>query len=305
MNEAPIKTIITSKGGQLNFTDDNPRINENSAIGTVIGSIVSYDSEAVENIKFKLDDNAGGIFKLGNDVMCKNTTITSARSMCSVSLVLNSVVNYEIQSSHWIIVRSTDKEGLFHTERFLVNVVDQNDAPTGILIGGLKYAIVPENQAGTLIDRLKTIDEDSGQSHVYESAGNNSAMYKTYSQYVFLSRGTVFDYEAQTKHFMTIKSTDSGQPPMSFMETLELRVEDVNEAPTGVTLSNSIVSENSIQGTVVGNLTVSDPDNLGKMGKRQTHKCSITSGSSLLLKIQGMQLIVAHGGIDFEKVCAQ
>ncbi len=280
-------------------------MNENSEIGTVIGSIVSYDSESNERIKFKLDDDAGGIFSLASNTVCKSTKMVRARTVCSVSLVLNGQVNYEMQALYWIIVRSTDNEGLFHTERLSVEIIDQNDAPTAVLIGGEKYAIVPENKQGVFIERLTTIDEDTGQSHVFTILGNNSQLYSTSSGYLYLSSDTVFDFEKQSKHLVTIQSTDSGQPRKSVVDTLELRVEDVNEAPTDVTLSSNIVNENSPQGTLVGTFTVTDPDNMGPRGAWQAHNCVVTSGGSGMFRVQGMQLIVAHDGIDYEKVCEQ
>eukprot|EP00794_Sanderia_malayensis_P003136 gene3136-3604_t len=301
VNEAPIRTVITSNGGQLNFTENNAKVNENSDIGTVIGSIVSYDSESNEVVKFRLDNDANGVFSLANNTACKSTKMVGARTVCSVGLLLNKPVNYEVQSMYQVIVRSTDKEGLFHTERFSIEIIDQNDAPTGVLLSGLKYAVVPENVKGKFIDRLTAVDEDTGQSHVFSLLGNNSAMFQVVADSLSLSRDTMFDYEKQTRHAVTVSCVDSGQPRKSVIATLELRVEDVNEAPDDVTLDKNLVMENSAIGTVIGNLSVSDPDNNGPKGRWQTHSCVVTSGGSGMMRVRGMQLVVLRGGIDYEK----
>ena len=306
VNEAPVVTVIKKDGGQLEFPDDSPKVEENSEIGTVIGTVVSYDSEPVEQLTFKLDDSADGTFGLESNRSCQNTTeVTGTRSKCWIRLVLRKSVNFEKQSSYRIIIRTTDNHGLFHTQRFTVDIIDMNDRPTAVTIAGLKYAFVSENQAGTLVDDMTTIDEDTSQSHVYSLVGNNSNMFTIYKSYLFLSRQTVFDYEKKTSYKVSINTTDSGRPPLSFIETLELRVRDVNEAPTSITLDGNKVSENSPVGTIVGNLSVDDPDNVGMRGKWQTHSCSVSAGSSGLLTIQGMKLVVAHNGIDFERVCRQ
>ena len=301
-----MKTIIKKDGGQLNFPDDSPKVEENSAIGTIIGTVISYDSEPVEQLTFNLDDSADGTFGLESNTSCRNTTeMVGARSKCWVRLVLRNAVNYERQSLYRGILRTTDNHGLFHVQTFNVDIVDKNDRPTAVTIAGLKYAYVSENQAGTLVDDMTTTDEDTGQSHVYSIVGNNSDMYAIYKSYLFLSRGTVFDYEKKTSYKVSINTTDSGLPPLSFVETLELRVQDVNEAPTSIILDGNTVRENSRVGTPVGNLSVEDPDNSGKRGKWQSHSCSISAGSSGLLTIQGLRLVVAHNGIDYERVCRE
>ena len=305
VDEAPIKTVIKKDGGQLDFPDDSPRVEENSAVGIVIGTVVSYDSEPVDQLSFSLDDSADGTFSLmGNNISCKNTTeMVGARSKCWIKLALSKAVNYERLSTYTVIIRTTDSSGLFHVQRFNVDIVDKNDRPTAVTIAGLKYAYVPENQAGTLVDDMTTIDEDTGQSHVYSLVGNNSHMFALYKSYLFLSRGTAFDYEKETRYTVGINTTDSGSPPLSLVDTLELRVRDVNEAPTSIKLNGNTVFENSPSGTVVGNLSVDDPDNAGKRGQWQTHSCSVSAGSSGLLTVQGMKLVVAHNGIDYERVC--
>ena len=304
VNEAPVKTVINKEGGQLNFPDDSPKVEENSATGTIIGTVISYDSEPVEQLTFNLDDSADGSFTLESNVSCINTTeMAGARSKCSVRLALGKAVNFERQSIYSVIIRTTDNHGLFHVQRFAIDIVDKNDRPTAVTIGGLKYALVSENQAGTLVDEMSTTDEDSSQSHAYSIVGNNSNVFTVYKSYLFLSRGTVFDFEKETRYEVIINTTDSGSPPLSFLETLELRVQDVNEAPTSVMLDGNSVFENSPVGTVIGNLSVEDPDNHGKRGKWQTHSCRISAGSSGLLTIQGMNLVVAQNGLDYERVC--
>lgn len=290
----------------MKFPKNQPKVEENSAVGTVIGTVVSYDSEPMEQLSFQLVDNADGTFSLDRDVACVNATnktdMIGARSKCFVKLILSKAVNFETQPSYTIIMRTTDNDGLFHAQSFDVGVVDKNDRPTAITIGGLNYGIVLENQSGTLVDEMATADEDNGQNHVYSIVGNNSHMFAVYKSYLFLSRETVFDYENTASYMIMVNTTDSGNPPMSFTQTLELRVQDVNEAPLSISLSGNSVYENSPVGTLIGNLTVEDPDNVGKRGKWQTHSCIISAGSSGLFTIQDMALIVAHNGLDYEQV---
>lgn len=61
-NDAPLNTSLTSTGGQQSYPDDNPKINENSAIGTTVGTLVSLDQDAGQHLAFTLDDDAGKEF---------------------------------------------------------------------------------------------------------------------------------------------------------------------------------------------------------------------------------------------------
>lgn len=304
VNEAPVKTVIRNDGGPFKFPENRPVVKENSKVGAVIGTVVSYDSDPVEHLVLSLDDNAGGAFSLERNVSCRNTTeMVGVRSVCVVRLILSKAVNYEKQSNYTIIVRSTDNHGLYYVQEFSLGISDGNDRPMAVMIGGLKFAVVLENQQGTLIDEMTTLDEDIGQNHVYSVIGNNTDMFAIYKSYLFLSARTVFDYEKETIHKVSVNTTDSGDPPLSFVDTLELRVQDVNEAPTNISLTGDSVFENSPVGTVIGNLTVEDPDNFGIGGTKQIHSCSISAGASGLLVVNGMQLAVARNGIDFEQVC--
>ena len=303
VNEAPLVTTIKKDGGQLEFPDDHPRMEENSDIDTVVGTVVSYESELVKKLTFELDDSANKTFGLESNTSCTNATeMAGIRSECSIRLLLRKTVNYERQSLYQIIIRTTDDYGLFHVQNFKVDIIDKNDSPTGVTLAGLKYVFVPENHVGAPVGKMTTVDEDDGQSHVYTLVGNNSGKFTIYGSFLSLSPDTVFDYERQTSFKVKINTTDSGRPPRSFVEILELRVRDLNEAPTSITLNGNKVPENSPVGTLIGNLSVEDPDNVGIRGRWQTHYCIISAGSFGLLNLHGMALVVAHSGIDYETV---
>lgn len=61
VNEAPVNTSLKSSGGQQTFADDRPTVNENSPVGTMVGTLVSLDHDAVQTLNFTLDDSAGKI----------------------------------------------------------------------------------------------------------------------------------------------------------------------------------------------------------------------------------------------------
>ena len=50
--------------------------------------------------------------------------------MCTASVTVAGALNYEGNGKHTIIIRATDKGGLFVAIRFTIAVVDVNDKPT-------------------------------------------------------------------------------------------------------------------------------------------------------------------------------
>lgn len=62
--EAPFKTTLTSTSGQQSYPDDSPTINENSAIGTPVGTFVSLDQDAMQHLSFYLDNDTGRNYRL-------------------------------------------------------------------------------------------------------------------------------------------------------------------------------------------------------------------------------------------------
>lgn len=62
---------------------------------------------------------------------------------------------------------------------------------------------------------------------------------------------------------------------------------DVNEKPFNITLSSTVIDENSPQDTVIGNLFSQDPD------RAQTHTYTLTDGAGGRFKLDGKKLKVA------------
>lgn len=52
---------------------------------------------------------------------------------------------------------------------------------------------------------------------------------------------TAFDHETEPESVVVLTVTDSGSPPRSMDKSITVIVEDVNEAPSGLTLSASKV----------------------------------------------------------------
>lgn len=85
-------------------------IKENSAAGTVIGTLSVTDSDAGDTHTLTLVDSAGGRFALSGN-----------------KIVVGGSIDYEAATSHTIVVRATDAGGLTFDKTLLVNVTNVNE----------------------------------------------------------------------------------------------------------------------------------------------------------------------------------
>ncbi|GAJ03333.1 unnamed protein product, partial [marine sediment metagenome] len=108
-----------------------------------------------------------------------------------------------------------------------------------------------------------TTDPNLGDNHTYSLASgtgdtDNGSFAVTSGG--SLQTAAAFDYETKSSYSIRVRTTDDGEGNMWYEETFTITVNDVNEQPTDIFLTNSTVSENSAPGTAVGNLSATDPD---------------------------------------------
>ena len=282
VNEAPVSIELTRTS-----------VLENTRLGTVVGSLSAKDNDAVQFLTFRLDEDSAGKFSLQSNVTCQNSSLGG--TVCATNLLVNGDINYEDASSLDIIVRVTDEKGLFHTEMFNVTVINENDPPTNVTLDGSDSASVAENSINVQIDTLLTDDEDQGQRFTYVLSRNPGGNFEIRGDKLFASRNATLDFESSPSYQIKVISTDNGSPPKSIEVTLVVNLQDVNEKPTDIQLSNNSVQENRLAGAVIGQLSVRDPD------RQQGHVCSITDSANGKVGINNNKITVGSAGIDYEE----
>lgn len=159
---------------------------------------------------------------------------------------------------HSITAEVEDDQGSFSVIIFTLLVEQPNDPPTDI---NLSNTLISENnESDAIVGSLSTIDPDITDEHSYElitgeGDTDNSKFSITGTQLV--ARET-FDFESTPVARVRIKSTDKvGQ---SLEKAFELTIENINEAPTALTISNLSITENMAANTPIGTLSTEDPD---------------------------------------------
>lgn len=172
------------------------------------------------------------------------------------TLRLSRRVDFETKASHTVRIRATDLGGLAVEADLLVAVRDVNEAPSGVAISASEVA--EGLAAGTLVGELSAGgDPDVGDAHTFALVQNPGGAFRIDGARLETTRP--LDFEATERYFLRIRATDSGG--LWAEASVEVAVLDVNEAPTGVTLSGASVGENRPADQWIGQLqTTGDPD---------------------------------------------
>ncbi|XP_062519526.1 coadhesin-like [Corticium candelabrum] len=235
----------------------NSVVNENAASGTVVGTLSTTDPNVGDSHTYALLDSAGAKFTL---------TDTSLKIAFSP--------NYETQQRTYVVeVRSTDKKGLYHNEKFTISITDVNEKPTNIQISNND---VNENSpVETVVGKLNTNDPDnsqsSRQSFKYALLDTAGGRFKVVGDTIkvavdntnciaFGGLSCLLNYEAQRQHDIVVRATDSGVPSLSVDIKLSIFVNDINDQPRDLDLSDNKVVENYPIDTVIGILSSTDED---------------------------------------------
>jgi hypothetical protein len=242
--------LITGTGNQAPVLNDQALgpVAENSVAGTVVGGVVASDPDAGQSLTYSITGgNTGNAF-----------AINAGTGVITVSN--SAALNFEATPSFALTVRATDNgtPALSDTGTVTINLTNVNESPTDIVLSSNSVA---ENQpAGTTVGSFTTTDPDAGNTFTYSLVGgtgstdNGSFTISGNS----LKTAAVFDYEAKNSYSIRVRSTDQGG--LWTEKQFTVIVANVNEQPTNIALSNSSVVENQPSGTVVGNLSTTDPD---------------------------------------------
>jgi hypothetical protein len=205
---------------------------ENSA-GAIIGTLSVVDPDTGDTHSFAVSDDR---FEVVNGQL---------KLKDGVSLDFENTPNLDI------VVTTTDSAGNQLAETFSISVGNVNETQTGLV---LDNASVAENAAGAVIGALTVIDPDAGDSQSFAVSDDR---FEVANGQLKLKDGVSLDHESDPNVNVTVTATDGAGHQIQ--QTFAITVGDVNEAQTGMSLSNASVAENA-PGAVIGAITVADPD---------------------------------------------
>ena len=194
-----------------NFEISGTQVFENSAEGTIIGSLGNVtDTDAGDSHTFSLVNDAGGRFKIvGNELQVDNGTL----------------LNFESQPTHNVTIRVHDTAGWQFDKTFTLNINDVNEAPylltpiadiSSQVNNGLNF-----NISGNFADE----DTSHGDVLTYSATlenGNNLPSWLNFNSTSGLFSGTPTPSEVGNLNVTVTARDSSGSPTVS--DTFQLSV---------------------------------------------------------------------------------
>ncbi|QDT12015.1 DUF2341 domain-containing protein [Stieleria marina] len=225
VNETP--TDITLTNSSVDENDD----------GATIGTVGVVEPDAGDTHAWSVSDSRFEI--VGTTLKLKTGETLDKESEATVSLTIT----------------ATDQggTGIAYDEVFTITVDNINESPTDIT---LSSSSVDENDDGATIGTVGAVDPDSGDTHIWSVSDTRFEIVGTTLK---LKAGETLDRESEATVSLTITATDQGGTGIAYDEAFTITVDNVNESPTDITLSNSSVSEHD-DGAAIGTLEASDPD---------------------------------------------
>ena len=222
---------------------DNDAVLEEQAAGAAVGNFSTTDPDNGDSFTYTLVAGAGD-------------TGNSSFQIVGNELQTAVVLDFETQNSYSIRVRSTDSGGLWIEQTFTITVLNGNDPPTDIT---LSNNTVDENQPpGTVVGALSGTDPNAGDTlnfSLVPGAVDNSSFAINGAN---LETNVSFDYEVKNSYIARIRVTDQGG--LFYEKDFVITINDVNDAPTGISLDNTSIAENNNVNDPVGNFSTTDQD---------------------------------------------
>jgi len=188
------------------------------------------DGDSTNNtVIYKLTDSSDGRF-----------TIDPVTGV--VTIMDSSKIDYETATSHNITVEARSSDGSTSSQTFLISVADANDLPTSV---SLNNSTVDENTDTAV--RIKVADikitDDALGNNIITLSGADTNNFEVDGTTLYLKANIVLDYEIKNSYAVTVSVDDvtvGSSPDVS--ANFKLTVTDINEAASGITLNNQILS---------------------------------------------------------------
>ena len=251
VNESP--NIMSNGGGNTaskNVSENQTGVTTVSATDPDAGTTITYSiTGGVDAAKFQINGNTG-------------------------ALSFKTAPNYESPTdsgaNNGYVVKVRASDGALHDEQTItVNVTNVNEYPsiTSNGAGNTASKNVSENQTG--VTTVSATDPDAGTTITYSITGGvDAAKFQINGNTGVLSFKTAPNYESPTdsgannSYVVKVRASDGA---LHDEQTITVNVQNSNDAPDDLFLSNFSVAENQSVGSLIGLFSASDEDGLSDL----------------------------------------
>ena len=278
-------TLSPDQTGTISEDASTPRVVANFNASGEMGEVLQFQLSGDQNGEFVIDTNSG-----------------------QVSLVQS--LDYESRQQYVLTVSVTD--GQFSTSSALtITVTDVNDN-TPIIDPAGPFTITEERPANSLVGSVTASDQDSGSNaqlsfQITQQPLNLFMIVPDGSNAVQIRTANVLDREVlvQMNYFVppnsqsdiVIEVSDSGNPSLTSIVTVAIRLEDINDnAPTLINPATEVnIPESSNIGTPITKIAANDSD----IGANARISYSLMSSSTFTIDSSTGDITLASS-LDYE-----
>ncbi len=271
LNEAPTDISLSASS-----------INENVVANSTVGTLSSTDQDAINTFTYTLVAGTG-------------STDNASFNISGSSLRITNSPDFETKSSYSVRVRTTDQGSLTYEKAFTITISNVNEIPTDI---SLSASSINENVvANSTIGTLSSTDPDAGNTFTYTlvvgTGSTDNASFNISGSSLRITSSP--DFETKNSFSVRVRSTDQGS--LWFEKVFIVTINDLNEAPSDITLSASSINENVVANSTIGTLSSTDQD----VANTFTYTLVVGTGSTdnASFNISGSSLRITNSP-DFE-----
>ncbi len=296
-----------SGGGVLGLTllDLNINVNEAPTAVTLTNSVTSLAENTNTAARLKVADIGITDDALGTNNLSLSGADAGIFEIFDNDLYVRAgtVFNFATKSSYAVAVAVDDLtvgNTPDATTNFTLGITDVNEAPTAVTLTNSVTSLAENTNTTT---RLKVADisitDDALGTNSLSLSGADADIFEIFDNDLYVKAGTVLDFETKSSYAVTVAVDDLtvGNTPDA-TTNFTLGITDVNEAPTAVTLTNSVTSlaenTNTAARLKVADISITD-DVLG------TNNLSLSGADADIFEIFDNDLYVRAGTVlDFE-----
>ncbi|EGD72656.1 hypothetical protein PTSG_04390 [Salpingoeca rosetta] len=231
---------------------DSDSLEENSAPGTVVGTLSTQDPDDVDGTQSFTYSTSSSVFAIDGDKL-----VTAPGSSFDFEA---GPTEYEVE------VTTTDQDGLTFTDTLTVSIVDVNEKPYNVRLnipGSEQGNFMIEESAplDSIVGTIEKQDDDADQTVLCSLASTDNGHFEISGNNLVLI--DQLDYEEDNEHMITVVCVDDGTPTLaSDPVTFVIHVTNVDDGPSDFAFEGTDVSvpEDAQVGDVVARVVAVDVD---------------------------------------------
>ncbi len=286
-SSATITINVTDVNENPVINDQGFLLNENSPVGTVVGTIAASDPDQSQQLNFSiLSGNSGNTFSVNST----SGVLTVASSQ---------LLDYEQTQKFTLVVKVQDNGtgALTDQANVVITLSNVNEAP---VIANQTFSVNANAQNGSSVGQIVASDPDQNQALTYLIVnGNTLNIFNLNSTTGLLTVANASGLSNLSGPVvLSINVTDNGNPQLSSGCTVTVNVIAGNNPPS-ISAQSFQIDENSPSGTVVGQVIATDP-NAG-----QSLNYAILSGNTsgaFAISATGLLTVSNSGALNFENM---